>query len=156
VAADFRIEYEAHRAVEDARAAGEVVLRAIADTGLSVLDWLAQVKRPILATASLSGAAYEANKDGPLYGEVVCFTGALQVPRREAAAWAAAAGCEVAAGVTNRTTLLIVGDQDARKLAGHETSSKHRKAEHLVAQGLSIRIVTEQDFRRLAAIAIEA
>jgi DNA polymerase-3 subunit epsilon len=38
----------------------------------------------------------------------------------------------VTASVTRTTTLLIVGDQDIRQLAGHEKSNKHRKAEWLI------------------------
>ena len=67
------------------------------------------------------------------------FTGALEIPRREAADLAAAVGCDVAQGVTKNTTLLIVGDMDVKRLAGHEKSSKHRKAELLIANGYPIR-----------------
>jgi DNA polymerase-3 subunit epsilon len=45
-----------------------------------------------------------------------------------------------------------VGDIDVKRLAGHEKSSKHRKAEELMAKGFSIRIIRETDFRELAAI----
>ena len=71
------------------------------------------------------------------------------MPRHEAADAAAAAGCEVATSVSHRTSLLVVGDQDLRKFAGHEKSTKHRKAEELIAQGQHIRIVCESDFRRM-------
>ena len=62
---------------------------------------------------------------------------------------AACVGCEVDGGVTKRTTLLVVGDQDVQRLAGHEKSSKHRKAEQLIQMGQPIRIVRELDFRDL-------
>jgi DNA polymerase III subunit epsilon len=88
-----------------------------------------------------------------LFGEVLVFTGAVDIPRREAADLAAALGCEVASGVTKKTTLLVVGDTDVGRLAGHDKSSKHRKAEDLVAAGFSIKIVRETDFRQLAALA---
>ncbi len=84
-----------------------------------------------------------------LYGNVLVFTGALSIPRQEAATAAAAAGCEVATSVTKHTTLLVVGDQDIRKLAGADKSSKHRKAEELMAKGQLIRIVGESDFGQL-------
>ena len=77
------------------------------------------------------------------------FTGTLSVPRREAANAAAAAGCRVDDGVTKHTTLLVVGDEDLRRLNGHEKSSKHRKAEQLIANGQPIRILGESDFRRI-------
>lgn len=74
------------------------------------------------------------------------------MPRREAADAAAAAGCQVDSGVTKDTTVLVVGDQDILKLAGQEKSSKHRKAEALIAKGQRIRIVGESDFQRLLAM----
>ena len=44
-------------------------------------------------------------------------------------------GCQVEARVTQDTTLLVVGDQDVRRLAGHNKSNKHRKAEELILEG---------------------
>jgi len=84
-----------------------------------------------------------------LYGDVVVFTGALEIPRREAAALSASIGCTVASGVTKKTTLLVVGDQDVTKLAGKAKSSKHLKAEQLIAKGQEIRIIKESDFKEL-------
>jgi DNA polymerase-3 subunit epsilon len=71
------------------------------------------------------------------------------MPRREAADLAATAGCTVESGVTKATTLLVIGDQDVRRLAGHEKSSKHRKAEACIESGQRIRIVRESDFTLL-------
>lgn len=48
--------------------------------------------------------------------------------------------------MTRDTTILVVGDQDIRLLAGHDKSSKHRKAEKLIKDGYSIRIIGESDF----------
>jgi DNA polymerase-3 subunit epsilon len=53
--------------------------------------------------------------------------------------------------VTKKTTLLVVGDQDIKKLGGNEKSSKHRKAEELIQQGHAIRILCESDFRFLVS-----
>jgi len=52
-------------------------------------------------------------------------------------------------GVTKSTTLLVVGDQDVTKLAGHSKSSKHRKAEANIENGQPIRILRETDFLML-------
>ncbi len=65
---------------------------------------------------------------------------------------AANAGCEVAASVKKTTTLLVVGHQDIRRLAGHKKSSKHRKADELISRGHQIRILAEEDFRSLICI----
>jgi DNA polymerase-3 subunit epsilon len=91
----------------------------------------------------------DGNPEGELAGEVLVFTGALSIPRREAADAAAAAGCRVDGGVTKHTTMLVVGDQDIRKLNGHEKSSKHAKAELLIGKGQGIRILGESDFLRV-------
>jgi DNA polymerase-3 subunit epsilon len=144
VAAQLGIEYQPHDALEDARCAGEVLLRAISESGLSIEEWLVRVNQPIFATHRLS--EYSANPCGPFLGEVLVFTGALVFTRHEAAALAARAGCTIAQGVTSHTTLLVVGYQDSHKLAGYEKSTKHRKAEALILKGQHIRILTEIDF----------
>ena len=150
VAAHFDIGYQAHDALEDARCTGLVLLRAVAETGLSPEQWLIRVTQSIDPTGH--GHKRDGNPDGELFGEVLVFTGTLVVPRREAADAAAAAGCRVDDGVTKHTTLLVVGDQDLRKLAGHEKSSKHMKAEQLIGKGQPIRILGEGDFRRIVSI----
>lgn len=142
-------KFNAHDALEDAKAAGYVFLAAIRETGLSVGDWLRRVEEPIDPNASGKPLTRQGNPAGPLFGEVLVFTGSLDIPRREAADLAASVGCEVAKGVTKQTTLLVVGDQDIGRLAGHEKSSKHRKAEALIEAGRPIRILRETDFREL-------
>lgn len=145
VAATFGIQYRAHDASEDARCAGEILMLAVEQTGLNIEQWLVRVTQPIHPATDIP----DANPEGPLYGEVLVFTGALSMPRHDAAVAAANAGCQVDDGVTKHTTLLVVGDQDIRKLAGHEKSSKHRKAEELIKKGQHIRIVGESDFKSI-------
>lgn len=153
VAERLNIEFEHHVAQEDARATGEVLLHAIAETGLSLDDWMIRIEQPISPRKSQPKITREGNPDGLLAGEVLVFTGALSMPRRQAADLAAEMGCDVKSSVGKSTTLLVVGDQDIRKLAGHEKSSKHRKAEQLIADGYPIRIVGESDFGRLVELA---
>ena len=147
VAQTLGIVFDHHVAKEDARAAGEIVLRAIDDTGISIDDWLQRVNQPILANTT--EPAPECNPSGPLFGEIIVFTGSLSIPRRLATKMAADGGCLVSESVNSSTTLLIVGDQDIRRLAGHEKSSKHRKAESLMLKGQPLRILTESDFCQL-------
>jgi DNA polymerase-3 subunit epsilon len=152
LAAAFGIEFKHHDATGDAYAAGMILLRAISETGVSLNDWLVRIEQPICAGDGHHAHGHHAragNPFGPRSGEVIVFTGQLQVPRNKAAELAAQAGCEVADGVTKRTTILVVGDQDIRVLNGHAKSSKHRKAETLIQEGSSLRIVGESDFCRL-------
>jgi len=148
-------DFQHHNALEDAKAAGHVMLAAMEKTGLDLDGWLARITQPIDPASGSSGEAIRrvGNPDGPLHGEVIVFTGALAIPRREAADLAASVGCEVNSGVTKKTTLLVVGDTDVQRLAGHSKSSKHRKAEDLAAKGQPIRIIRETDFRELMAMA---
>lgn len=148
VAAHFGIRYNEHNALEDARCAGEILLRAVSETGLSTEQWLDRVEQPIGSSGSRK-IERDGDAEGPLYGEVLVFTGTLSMPRRVAADAAAEAGCRVDGGVTKDTTLLVVGDEDLRKLAGHDKSSKHRKAEELISKGQPIRILAESDFERI-------
>jgi DNA polymerase-3 subunit epsilon len=148
-------EFQHHHALEDAKAAGAILLAAMAETGLGIEAWLVRVNQPIDATGGSSGAAIRrnGNPNGPMFGEVVAFTGALSIPRAEAANLAASVGCDVASSVTKKITLLVVGDMDIAKLAGHEQSSKQRKTEELISRGYPIRIIRETDFREMVSLA---
>jgi len=144
-------KFKHHDALEDAKASGQVMIAAVEKTGLDIDAWLKRVHQPIDPENSTSGPAIhrDGNPEGEFYGEIMVFTGALEIPRREAADLAAGIGCTVVSGVTKKTTLLVVGDQDVTKLAGKTKSSKHLKAEQLIAKGQKIRIIKESDFKEL-------
>jgi DNA polymerase III subunit epsilon len=144
--------FDHHNALEDAKASGQVLLAAMRESGLDLDAVLMRVLQPINLSANGSASVKrDGNADAEFLGEVIVFTGALEIPRHQAADLAASVGCEVAAGVTKKTTMLVVGDIDLQRLAGHEKSSKHRKAEELAAAGFPIRIIRETDFRQLVA-----
>jgi DNA polymerase III subunit epsilon len=146
----FGIEFQHHDALHDARTAALILLRAIEETGFDLAHWIERCRKGV-GPASGAPIRREGDGDGPLVGESIVFTGALQMPRREAADFAHGSGAAVEPGVTKHTTMLVVGDQDIDKLAGHEKSSKHRRAEQLIAKGQPIRIVGEADFMSLCA-----
>lgn len=150
IASDLGIRYRPHDALEDARAAAEVVLHACAACGLNVEEWSARIDGPIFPTGRPSlSVRREGNADGPLHGEVVVFTGRLGVSRRDAAELAAMRGCRVTANVTTKTTMVVVGTQTRSLLRGYEKSRKHRRAEELILQGSGIQILSERDFQDL-------
>ena len=141
------LSFQHHDAVEDARAAALVVLRAEAHTGAPFHAILAPVRKPPAKRARPVVAA--GDTDAPLAGHVAVFTGALTISREQATRLAALAGMDVAANVTLKTTLLIVGDRDRDPLSGQARSSKHRKAEEYAARGERIRIIGEAEFFHL-------
>lgn len=154
VAKFLGVNFQHHHALEDAKAAGIILCRAIQDAGIALEEWPTRVRQPIFpGNEHPHPIAQHGAEDGAFHGEVIVFTGALHIPRREAAAMAAQAGFDVGENVTKKTTVLVVGDQDARRLAGHARSSKHRKAEALIRDGSRIRVITESDFERLIASA---
>lgn len=159
----FQIQFRHHDAAEDARCAGLIVTRAITETGISLQKWVDDlgyetmagdaIARPRFRRPVYAGTKYatEGDPDGPLHGEVVVFTGNLSVPRGEAAAMAARAGCTIADNVTKKTSILVVGDQDLRFTNGQETSSKQRKCQAMIAKGAKIRMIQESDFMLMVA-----
>lgn len=147
VATFLGINYRSHDAGEDARAAGEVFCRAIKHTGLPLERWFRRIEGPIVKKSARKNAiAREGADSGPLVGQVLAFTGSLSLQRQQAAALAAQAGCAVGSGVTSKTTLLVVGDQDISMLGGKEKSSKHIKAEQMIENGYPLRIISESEF----------
>lgn len=163
IARAFDISFQHHDALEDARVAALIMLRGCESSELDIDGWLERVKSPIFGPSKSKGkgtvrksVTREGHEDGPLFGETVVFTGSLAGTRDQVADLAALAGCNVRPGVTKKTTLLVVGLQDKRKLGGHEKSSKHRKVEQLIRQGSDIQILSEDDFFELANIEMPA
>ena len=145
LARQFDITFQHHAALHDARTAGLILLKAMEETGFDPSEWIKRCDSSI-GPGSGANVRREGDGDGPLVGESIVFTGALQVARRDAADMAHEAGAAVEPNVTKTTTLLVVGDQDIDKLAGHDKSSKHRKAEKLIEAGQPLRILGEADF----------
>ncbi len=147
---DFKFKH--HDALEDARASGHILISAIKESAVGAEEWCKKVKQPIDGSVKTSKIKKDGNPDGPLFGEVVVFTGALEIPRREASEMAAKVGCQVAPNVTKKTTILVVGDQDLRVVGDKSKSSKHQKAEELIAKGVPIRVLGESDFGKLVEL----
>lgn len=159
VAKDLGISFDHHDALEDARAAAEIVLHACASTETDIDDWLRRVSSPIHPSTSGSSSSRSApvkrdgNAEGALYGETMLFTGELEsMPRREAADIAASSGCDVVNNVSKKVTMLVMGMQDTTRLNGYAKSSKHRKVEAMIESGSEIQILSELDFFELVGM----
>ena len=150
LAQNFGISFQHHDALEDARTAGLILLKAVEESGIGIAEW---IERCNAKTQSIA-IRREGDGDGPLVGERVVFTGSLQVSRRDAADLAHDSGAAVESSVTKKTTVLVVGDQDIEKLNGQSKSGKHRKAEELIGNGQPIRILGEADFIKLCRVAV--
>lgn len=151
LAKHFKIEHDHHDALSDAITAAEILHRALEASAYSVVDWMGCKYTPAPKTQS-----EKRTKTKPITqtletqfdctGEFLVFTGELsRMTRKEATEFATKAGITVEKDVTKRTTMLCVGLQDHERLAGHDRSSKHRKAEERCATGQRIRIINEED-----------
>lgn len=151
IASHIGITFDHHDAGEDAWACAQVVIQAAAKSGMEIRDLVLSPPKST-KTAYPAPIKRDANKDGPLCGHCAVFTGSLTIGRAEAANLAASAGIQVVTGVSKKVTLLVVGDQDLTLLAGHNKSSKHRKAEDLIAAGHTIQIIGEAEFISLVTM----
>jgi DNA polymerase-3 subunit epsilon len=144
------IKFKHHNALEDAKTAGLIFDMIMQESELTLDQWIEKASRKI--TNYHFSIKKEGNEDGPLFGECIVFTGALNIPRSEAAKIAADAGCNVNNGVNKDTTILVVGALDESKLACFTKSTKQRKAEQLIQSGKEIRILSEEDFYSLVEL----
>lgn len=144
-------QYLEHDALSDAKAAAFVLLNALEKSQQDLSYWMTRVNQPINPSVSTSRRSniQEPNPDGYFFGEVIVFTGTLELVRSEAAELAASIGFTVGSSVTKKTTLLVIGDQDLSKLHGNDKSTKQRKAEELITSGVPIRVISESDFKEL-------
>lgn len=96
-------------------------------------------------------ANVEADPTHPLYGEVVCFSGDLDsYTRAEARTICANLGASITAGVTRKTSVLVMGGFDPATLRpGATISSKVQKARDLAVAGQRIEIIPESTFLEL-------
>ena len=153
LAGHLGISFRHHDALEDARAAAEIVLRASAATDTDIDGWLDRVNLPISPSSrGATSARREGSVEGALFGETISFTGKLGIPRKLAADMAAKSGCNVLENVNSEVTILVVGIQDRSRLKGHNKSRKQRKVDELIASGQDIQVLSEDDFRALVGV----
>jgi len=132
-----------HDALEDAKAAGFVLLKAMEATGLDAKGWMKRVQEPVKQNRF---SDLQPNPQGAFVGQTVVFSGRLFVARTTAAQWAADAGFDVADHPTTFTNTLVVPDDEQHRMLGEKTSSKHRKALEFIGAGAQIQIVGETVF----------
>jgi len=136
------VPHKHHDALSDARAAGIVIVRAIEHTGIDLAGWLAPMR-------GRSGPAPKPAPTGPLKGQRVAILGA---PRDgPLARCLASEGARIVAAVGSTTTMLVIADDQpfGRFFSVH---AAHRKAEEMQRAGAGIKIVPEEEVRRLLAL----
>lgn len=141
-----------HDALADARAAGDVFVMAQERKGTWAREWLVRTRGvPPFSKPVKKARAIAPSPDvgGALAGTRIVFTGELTMPRGVAEAKAAAMGCQCTAGVSRKTDIVVVGEQDLSLVGPDGMSAKQRKAVELRAAGSSIQILNEAQFLAL-------
>ena len=132
----------AHRALADCLITKEILMQCLKT----------QSDHPELKPHDFKATDYKAKEDGLFFGKTIVFTGALiTMTRDNAAQHASKYGFKIGSSVTSKTDYLVVGIQELSHLAGHNKSTKHRKAEELISEGIQINIITENDFLKFIA-----
>lgn len=150
LAQQFGIELRHHDALEDARAAGRIMLRAMEESGIGLAEW-AKASAPRARDGfqgSTRDITREGDGDGPLLGEQIVFTGNFTVDKFDLSDMAHVAGAAVRKRVTKETTMVVVGELLSDVVGDDGKSNNLRYGEQLAAHGASILFVTEDDFRQ--------
>jgi len=158
------LHLEHHHAGSDAAVAGMLgvalcgaagerqIVDAVRSVGL-VPRTLSQLGQSIYRYASplshLQPTVDQIPEDSPFLDKTVVFTGALSLPRHDAAQIVVNVGGRVATSVSRKVDYLVIGIQDAWKLRDGEHSSKMLKAAELVEAGAAIELLDESDFLRM-------
>ena len=89
----------------------------------------------------------EFDEDNPFYGKTVVVTGVLQkMSRAEVMQLIADIGGITGDNVTKKTDYLVLGNNDYCKSIRDGKSSKQKKAEKYILDGLDIKIISENTY----------
>lgn len=142
LAAHFGHSFKHHDALEDARVAGLIMLRAMEKSSVGLDHWFAPERQRSRRVARHGGA------EGPLAGQRVVLSGDFTAPKPMIADMIAGAGGAVAASVSKRTTLLVLG----RPITPWAVkSNKQLAVEAFIAAGYRMAIITEAQLRERLA-----
>ncbi|MFB8371277.1 exonuclease domain-containing protein [Pseudarthrobacter sp. NPDC055928] len=112
-------------------------------------SWSGSRKASKPARVRLDFEDLEIDPNGPMAGEVVCFTGKISWVREDAQAMVIRHGGSISKKPTQKTTVLVTGDFDERTFRpGMKYSSSLVKAFALVESGQPLEIMTESDFQQ--------
>lgn len=175
VAMKLGIEFEHHKVQDDAVACAKVAIHACERAGVKSIEALAtQLEiengrifpvdgyQPVwgggcgrtryggVKIADLVPTTETFDTTHPFYDRMFVFTGELEsMCRKDAMQAVIDVGGYCGSGVTKKTNVLVVGEQDLSKLApGQTKSGKMLRAEELVADGADLEIMSELDFLR--------
>lgn len=154
ITAELEVEYtNAHRALNDCIFTYQCFekLRDIADDKPEMLISKKSKKNynrfHNVRASDIVASTNEFDEDNPFYGKTVVVTGVLQkMSRAEVMQLIADIGGINGDNVTKKTDYLVLGNNDYCKSIRDGKSSKQKKAEKYILDGLDIKIISENTF----------
>jgi DNA polymerase III subunit epsilon len=173
VAQHLGLKFKHHDALEDAFVAAEIVRKACQELNVHSLEELSKklqiAKGCLFPGGYRSGSSYtpgslkhstktkspsklvavtkECSQNTLCFGKTFVFTGILKaMERNEAMQRVVNAGGSCSGIVNEKTDYLVLGFLDVRRLKDGEKSTKLKEAESLIAKGVKIIIINEDDF----------
>ncbi|GGG21995.1 exonuclease domain-containing protein [Pontibacter amylolyticus] len=161
------IPLDHHRAAADSLATAELSLKAFDLKGVNSLKCFPEKLKTVIGKIHSDGyrpcetknirtrtdfknIVDDPDKHDPsnfFYGKRIVFTGTLtSMQRKDAIQLVADIGGIPDAGVTKKTNVLVVGQQDYRVVGDDGMSSKQEKAVGLLEKGADIEIISEYEF----------
>lgn len=155
LAQQFSLETKAHDALNDAHICGLIVNRSLEESNTRLEFWVDELKKRSSSSFTngyhaKSKVKREPNPEGKFFGKCIVFTGVFQsIERAEAEDLANDHGFEIKSSVTKKVGYLVVGIQDLVATKGNARSTKELDADRLIAQGIDIKIFSEDEFLQL-------
>ncbi len=136
-----------HRALSDCFATYSVYQKLKEYSDQNHLTWAAPSKRIDIHSILRQVDESELDPTHPLFGKICVFTGKLEMfSRKDAMQIVVNLGGECGNGVTKKTNYLILGNNDFCSNIKGGKSSKQKKAEQYMLDGLDIQIISESVF----------
>lgn len=155
-------EYQAHHALEDAKACAHILLEMIKHEHMESLEELhhsfhlefgemkanyyRNIISPDLARQLLEMTHRE---DAMLYHQSVCFTGKLSMPREVLEEKTKQVSALSSHQVSTQTNYLVIGEKGYHKVRFGKENKKVKKALKLMKQGQDLKIVHENEYLKL-------
>ena len=134
-----------HRALEDCRTT-DVCYRVLKTFSLENYNYNGSGKQQLKASEIITEKK-EFDCNNPFFGKLCVFTGELNMlSRRTAMQYVVDLGGRCADNINKNTNYLIMGKDTYRKRTDGDKSSKRKKAEEYILNGLDIEIISEDVF----------
>lgn len=158
----YGVEFEAHHALEDAKAAAYILQSMVEEEGLESLKELHQeyhlafgemkhnYYRNIISPEMINNInKLPEKKVNDLYHNIVCFTGKLTLPKEVYEQKTKQVSAMPSHQVTTQTNILVVGKKSYFKVRYGKRNKKVLKALKLIKQGQDLKIIHENEYIRL-------